>query len=51
VSGGLAKAAGFNRKVEGVISRLEFPIEIAQIRKAKDPMTAVANGCLLAAQL
>jgi hypothetical protein len=51
VSGGLAKAKGFNGKIESVLKTISFPINIAEIRRASDPMTAVANGCLLAAQL
>ena len=51
VSGGLALAKGFNAKIEKVMGKLEFPIGISEIRRAGNPMTAVANGCLLAAQL
>jgi hypothetical protein len=51
VSGGLTLANGFIEKVEQVMSTVTFPIKIKQIRRAKDPMTAVAHGCLLAAQL
>lgn len=51
VSGGLTLAGGFVEKVEQVMSNITFPIKIKRIRRAKDPMTAVAHGCLLAAQL
>ena len=51
VSGGLSKATGFNGKIKQVLSEIELPIKIGEIKKAGDPMTAVANGCLLAAQL
>lgn len=51
VSGGLALAEGFVTKVELSLNKLDFPIEVSEIRRAKNPMTAVANGCLLAAQL
>ena len=51
VSGGLAKATGFIGKMEQVMNTVELPIKVAKIKKAGDPMTAVANGCLLAAQL
>jgi hypothetical protein len=51
VSGGLALAKGFVSKVEKSLSQLDFPIEISEVRRASNPMTAVANGCLLAAQL
>jgi len=51
VSGGLALAKGFKSKIESVLGTVDFPIQIAEIKRASDPMTAVANGCLLAAQL
>jgi hypothetical protein len=51
VSGGLAKAKGFVRKTEAALNNVEFPFEISWVRKAENPMTAVANGCFLAAQL
>jgi len=51
VSGGLTLAQGFEKRVESVIAGVNFPIKISKIIKAKDPMTAVANGCLLASQL
>lgn len=51
VSGGLTLAKGFNGKVHEVLNTIELPVKIGEIRKAGDPMTAVANGCLLAAQL
>jgi hypothetical protein len=27
----------------------EFPIEVSDVRMAKDPLTATANGCYIAA--
>lgn len=51
LSGGLTLAKGFSGKVRDVLSTIELPIKIGEIKKAGDPMTAVANGCLLAAQL
>ena len=51
VSGGLTKATGFIGKMQSVLANVDLPIKVAEIRKAGDPMTAVANGCLLAAQL
>lgn len=51
LSGGLTKAKGFTSKVKSVMENVVFPIKVKEIRRAKDPMTAVANGCLLAAQL
>jgi len=51
VSGGLTLAKGFNDKIRSVAKTVDLPIQIADIRRAEDPMTAVAAGALLAAQL
>lgn len=51
VSGGLTLAKNFVPKVKSVMKTLNFPINIKDVRKAADPYTAVANGCLLASQL
>ena len=51
VSGGLTLATGFEDKVKQAVARLEFPFTVGEIRRADAPMKAVANGCLLAAQL
>jgi hypothetical protein len=51
VSGGLSLAQGFIKKVEASLKHIEFPVEISEVRRASSPMTAVANGCLLAAHL
>ncbi len=51
VSGGLTLAEGFIEKIRKSLDDLNFPIPIGDIRRAKEPMTAVSNGCLLAAQL
>lgn len=53
VSGGTSMAKGFMDKFR---SRFEahkgkFPIEISEIRHAQDPMTAVASGLLVLAQM
>jgi hypothetical protein len=51
VSGGLTLAKGFNDRIRRVLSTVDFPIKVGDVRKAADPMTAVANGALLAARL
>lgn len=51
VSGGLALADGFVRKVEEQLVKTELPIKISEVRLANSPLTTVANGCLLAANL
>ncbi|HEY1404396.1 MAG TPA: cell division protein FtsA, partial [Pyrinomonadaceae bacterium] len=43
LAGGTAKPAGFLQKFEGMLrSGGEFPIEISDVRMAKDPLTATA---------
>ena len=51
VSGGLTLADGFVKKVNEVLTSIDFPIEIGNVKKADQPMKAVANGCLLASTL
>jgi len=51
VSGGLSLAKGFTDKIKESLGHMDFPIPIKEIRRAKDPLTSVANGCMLAAQL
>jgi hypothetical protein len=51
VSGGLTLASGFEKKVETVIKSVNFPIKIGEVRRAQEPMKAVAYGCLLASTL
>lgn len=48
VSGGLTLATGFVRKAESILSTIDFPIKIKEVRRAESPMTCVANGALLA---
>ena len=51
LSGGLVLAGGFLEKFKTCLDNMAFPIKIKEVRLAENPMTAVANGCLLAAQL
>jgi hypothetical protein len=51
VSGGLSLATGFVEKVDGVLKSINFPIKISEIRRAADPMKAVAQGALLATSI
>ncbi len=51
VAGGLTLATGFVRKFKQGLEDVDFPFEVGEVRRAKDPMHAVANGCLLASQL
>lgn len=52
VSGGTSRAAGFMQVFQeefDAVSKRGFPIQISEIRLAKDPMTAVAEGLLVLA--
>lgn len=53
VSGGTSKAGGFMEKFESRFNvyKDKFPVKISVIKHAKDPMTAVATGLLLLAQM
>ena len=49
LSGGTAKPKGFKELFEKALRTRTLPIEIAEIRMAKDPLTATARGALIAA--
>jgi hypothetical protein len=51
VSGGLTLADGFVEKVKEVLVGVDFPINVGEVRRAEEPMKAVANGCMLAANI
>jgi len=51
VSGGLTLANGFLEKFQQAAINKKFPFKIKDIRKAKDPMTCVAHGALMASIL
>lgn len=47
ISGGTSMPEGFVEMFKDVISQYELPFEVSEIRRAKDPLTAVANGLLI----
>jgi hypothetical protein len=50
LAGGTARPAGFLQKFEQMLAAGgEFPIEISDVRMAKDPLSATAHGCYIAA--
>lgn len=49
IAGGTASVPGFLGKFKAIISGLELPFKIKDIRMAKDPFYAVSHGCLLKA--
>jgi len=51
VSGGTSRAQGFVEAFRKRIDQADFPVQVKEIRHAKDPLRAVARGCLLAASM
>ncbi|HEV3470574.1 MAG TPA: hypothetical protein VG148_14725 [Pyrinomonadaceae bacterium] len=50
LAGGTARPAGFLQKFQQMLhSDGDFPVELAEVRMAKDPLTTTANGCYIAA--
>jgi actin-like ATPase involved in cell morphogenesis len=49
VAGGLSLAKGFVRRVEESINIVDLPMRIGNVRRAEDPLKAVAQGALIAA--
>ena len=49
LSGGSVKPEGFKERFETILNQEKFPLEISEIRLAGDPLTATANGALIAA--
>jgi hypothetical protein len=47
ISGGTSLPEGFVNLFKSVISNYELPFEVSEIRAAKNPLTAVANGLLV----
>ena len=51
LSGGLTLAGNFTERFRTESNNKTYPFEIKEIRRAEDPMTCVARGCLMAAIL
>ena len=49
LSGGSVIPKGFKERFETILDQEKFPLEISEIRLADDPLTATANGALIAA--
>jgi hypothetical protein len=47
ISGGTSKAINFDKLFEQEIMSKNLPFKISKIKKASDPLNAVAKGCLL----
>ena len=46
IAGGTSMPKGFIDKVKEVISKMELPFKIKEVRHAKDPRNSVVEGCL-----
>ena len=51
VAGGTARVAGFVDVFKKVVQEVSFPVAIAEVFLAKDPLFAVSRGCLVHAAL
>jgi hypothetical protein len=51
ISGGTSRAAGFVEKFSERVEKFGLPVQVKEVRHAKDPLRAVARGCMIAAQL
>jgi hypothetical protein len=51
VAGGTTQAKGFVEVFEKKLSENGFPLPVREVRHAKDPLHAVARGCLIAAKI
>ena len=50
LAGGTARPAGFKQKFEQMLQAGgDLPFSVADVRRAKDPLTATARGCYIAA--
>ena len=47
ISGGTSLPKGFVEMFKGVLATQQLPFEVSEIRAAKNPLTAVANGLLI----
>lgn len=47
ISGGTSLATGFIDSVSEILQSYDFPFDISEIRYAANPLTAVAEGCLV----
>jgi len=51
VAGGTTQAKGFVEMFEKKLHENGFPLPVKEVRHAKDPLHAVARGCLIAAKI
>jgi len=50
LAGGTSKPMGFKSAFEEKLSEIGLPVDVSQIRVARDPLFSIARGCLIAAK-
>lgn len=50
IAGGTSMPKGYLQKITSALKSKKFPFEIGEVKRANDPLTAVAAGCLVYAQ-
>lgn len=51
VAGGTSRADGFVEEFRQAVDRVGLPVEVKEVRHARDPLRAVSRGCMIAASL
>lgn len=51
VAGGTSRARGFIEAFRSRVNQEDFPINVSEVRHAKDPLRAVSTGCMLVASM
>ncbi len=51
VAGGSSMVGGFADVFQEELDKVDFPLQVAEVRRAEDPLTSVVRGCLIAATL
>lgn len=51
LAGGTSQAKGFVETFKKYLDENDFPLEISEVRHAKDPLHSVARGCLVACEV
>jgi hypothetical protein len=51
IAGGTSQAEGYIDQFSKKLTENNFPLQIKEVRHAKDPLHAVAKGCLIASKV
>jgi len=47
ISGGTSLAGGFLERIRQQVEKVEWPLDLSEVRYASDPLSCVAQGCLI----